>query len=93
MNNWFQDEIGKKADVYTVKYVLNEASKREKSSNRKSSSNGKTPEVTYKESMIDHKMTWLAKLDPLSEESRDLFDELMSDSSKADKIQVNKCYG
>ena len=90
MKKLFQDEFGKKADVYTVKYVLNEASKREKNSNRKSSSNGKTPEVTYKESLQEHKMTWLAKLDPLSEESRDLLEELLSDSSKADKIQVNK---
>jgi len=84
-----KDEFGKNANVFTVKYFLNEVSKREKNSNRKvSSSNGKAPEVTYKESLVEHKMTWLAKLDPTSEESRDLFAELTSDSSKADNVQV-----
>ncbi len=84
--------MGKKADTYTVKYFLNEPSKREKTSNRKSSSNsgnGKSAEVSFREALIEHKISWLAKLDPASAESAELFAELTSESSKADQVQVN----
>ena len=84
--------MGKKADTYTVKYFLNEPSKREKTSNRKSSSNtgnGKSAEVSFREALVEHKINWLAKLDPASAESAELFAELTSESSKADQVQVN----
>jgi hypothetical protein len=73
-----------------VKYILAEPSKREKASGRKSSnnSNGKSAEANYKESLVEHKMNWLAKLDPSSSESAELLAELTLESSKADQIQV-----
>jgi hypothetical protein len=85
-----QDDLGKKADVYTVKYFLSEPSKRDKASSRKSANNGKSTEANFKESLVEHKIGWLAKLDPAGAESSTLMAELTAESSKADQIQVKK---
>jgi hypothetical protein len=58
--------LGKKADIYTVKYFLTEPPKRDKPGNRKSGNggNGKSAEANFKDSIIEHKINWLTKLDP-----------------------------
>ena len=71
-----------------MKYILSEPSKREKNSGRKSGGNGKSAETNYRESLVEQKMNWLAKLDPTSPESSELLAELTAESSKADQIQV-----
>ena len=55
--------MGKKADTYTVKYFLTDPPKREKNGNRKTG-NGKSAEANFKDSIVEHKINWLTKLDP-----------------------------
>merc|ERR1719273_1593562 len=61
-----KDDLGKKADIYPLKFVLNEAPKKDKNKNggnsKKSDTNG------FKESMAEAKCAWVAKMDPNSEE-------------------------
>ena len=60
--------MAKKVDTIKVKMILSEAPKRENKTSGKSSKSKN--DVTYQESIIDHKITWLAKMDPLTEESK-----------------------
>ena len=67
---------------------MTEPSKREKNSTRKNAGCGKSAEANFKEALFEHKINWLAKLDPSSAESNELFTELTAESSKANQIQV-----
>merc|ERR1719362_1539691 len=70
-----KDEFGKKADVYPVKYILNEPAKREKSTAKKNASkNSETP--TLEDTIFEAKTTWLGKMDPDSDESANLYQKL-----------------
>lgn len=68
-----------------VRYVLNEAPKKDKNSNQKSKS--PKPEATYKDSLLEHKLNWLAKLEYSSEEGTKLYKEL-AESGEANHVQL-----
>jgi len=72
-----KDEAGKKSDVYTIRYVLNEAAKKDKNKN---SSSGKKND-NFNEAMTEQKINWVGKLDPNSEEAIKLFDTLKTDET------------
>ena len=74
-----KDELGKKADVYPLKFVINEAPKKDKNKNgnnsKKSDTNG------FKESMAEAKCAWVAKMDPNSEEAIALYESLLEEGA------------
>ena len=83
-----KDEHGKKSDVIPVTYILNEASKRDKSGK---SGSGKKETPSYAEEMFEHKVKWLAGVDsPASEAlSTEVYQELLKeDEKKAAKVGV-----
>ena len=53
-----QDDCGKKADIYQVKYILNEPAKREKSTTKKGSAKS-TDTPTLEDTIFDAKSSWL----------------------------------
>merc|ERR1712241_179349 len=55
-----KDEVGKKADVYTFKYILPDAGKKKDKSKDKEKK--KEDSDAFKEALRDCKITWLAKL-------------------------------
>ncbi|KAF5299966.1 hypothetical protein FQA39_LY11339 [Lamprigera yunnana] len=69
-----KDDYGKKVDVYPIKYVLNENSKK----STKPSDKDKTKVEEYKEAVRDLKTMWLAKLD-VRTASETLYEELCSE--------------
>ena len=83
-----KDEHGKKSDVIPVTYILNEASKRDKSGK---SGSGKKETPSYAEEMFEHKVKWLAGVDsPASEAlSTEVYQELLKeDEKKAAKVHA-----
>lgn len=93
-----QDEHGKKVDVRKVRWIMPEQPRKDKnggaSSSKKgggkstSSSSSSSPSEstpTLQETLLEHKVTWLAKLDYKSDEAKALFEELKKDD-KADKV-------
>ena len=72
-----KDDDGKRADAYTVKYIINESAKKDKTKNQgsKKSDNG------FAEAMAEQKITWIGKMDPNSDESIKLFDLMKKDES------------
>ena len=68
-----KDEFGKKADVYPLRYILNEAPKKDKN---KSNNNKKNENPGFKESLAEQKSSWVAKMDPYSDESVQLYESL-----------------
>jgi len=86
-----KDEHGKKSDVIPVTYILNEASKRDKSGKSGSGSGGKKETPSYAEEMFEHKVKWLAGVDsPASEAlSTEVYQELLKeDEKKAAKVHA-----
>jgi tripeptidyl-peptidase-2 len=57
-----KDEIGKKVDVYTFKFVLSEPAKKSVNQNNKVDKELTTKWHEYKKAMRDLKCSWLAKL-------------------------------
>lgn len=77
-----KDECGKKADIYPVKYILNEPSKREKSNTKKNAA--KTSETpTIEDTLFDAKTSWLGKMDPDGDESAALYKQLIEEKNKS----------
>ena len=77
-----KDECGKKADIYPVKYILNEPSKREKSNTKKNAA--KTSETpTIEDTIFDAKTSWLGKMDPDGDESAALYKQLIEEKNKS----------
>merc|ERR1712223_2382471 len=84
-----KDECGKKADVYPVKYILNEPAKREKSAGKKGS--GKSGEApSLEDNMFDAKVNWLAKMDPDANESSVLYKQLVEEKNDSLKGKDQK---
>lgn len=71
-----KDEAGKKSDVYTIRYVLNETAKKDKNKNSGSS---KKKEENFNEAMAEQKINWIGKLEPNSDEALKLFEALKKD--------------
>jgi len=72
-----KDEAGKKADVYTVKYILPEGNKKkEKGKGDKDGKKKCEDMAAFEESLKDCKISWLAKLNYKSKEGQDLYSEL-----------------
>jgi len=69
-----KDEVGKKSDVYPIRYVLNETAKKDKNKN-----SGKKPDANFNESMAEQKINWIGKLEPNSEEALTMFEALKKD--------------
>ena len=80
-----KDELGKKADTFPVKFMLCEPSKRDKNSNKKKDT---TLTASYQESLFEHKANWLAKMDPVTEESKDLYQELLATPGLTSDVKV-----
>jgi len=70
-----KDEAGKKADVYTFKYILPEGGKK-KDKSGKDKEKKKEDYAAYEEAIRDCKINWLSKLGYQSKEGQDLFAEL-----------------
>ena len=70
-----KDDLGRKADVYPVRYILNEPAVKKD----KSKTNGKKGDGSLAESIAEQKVSWVGKLDPLSDEATKLFDSLKKD--------------
>jgi hypothetical protein len=73
-----KDEAGKKSDVYTIRYVVNEAAKKDKNKN---SGSGKKNDTNFNEAMTEQKINWVGKLDPNSDEAIKLFETLKKDET------------
>ena len=77
-----KDECGKKADVYNVKYILNEPSKREKATTKKNA--GKPVDTpTLEENIFETKVNWLSKMDPEGDESLQMYKQLVEEKEKS----------
>ncbi|KAK2578923.1 hypothetical protein KPH14_011132 [Odynerus spinipes] len=59
-----KDEIGKKVDTHTFKYILSEPAKKASNAAAKSDKEKTTKWDEYNEALRDLKCTWLAKLEP-----------------------------
>jgi len=70
-----KDEVGKKADVYTFKYILPEGGKKKDKSN-KDKDKKKEDLAAYEEAVRDCKISWLSKLSYQSPEAGALYTEL-----------------
>jgi hypothetical protein len=64
-----QDELGKKVDTYSFKYILTEAAKK-KDKGKESKKNKADDGEAYKEAIRDTKISWLAKLPADSKEAK-----------------------
>merc|ERR1719397_801330 len=70
-----RDEVGKKAAVYTFKYILPEGGKKKDKSN-KDKDKKKEDLAAYEEAVRDCKISWLSKLSYQSPEAEALYTEL-----------------
>ncbi|XP_066603717.1 tripeptidyl-peptidase 2 [Prorops nasuta] len=59
-----KDDIGKKVDVHTIKYMLSEPAKKNNNSVSKNDKEKTTKWDEYNEALRDFKCNWLAKLEP-----------------------------
>ena len=82
-----QDELGKKADVYSIKYTLCEPCKKDKNQSGTNGGSNKKKNDSMAESVAEHKIGWLGKLDYNTEGAK-LFEELKQDES-ANQVQVH----
>ena len=64
--------------MYKVKYVLGEAPKKNSGG---SQTKAKKSEPSYQDALIEHKISWLAKLDWKSDEAKRLFEDLKADTN------------
>ncbi|XP_017768276.1 PREDICTED: tripeptidyl-peptidase 2 [Nicrophorus vespilloides] len=71
-----KDELGKKTDVYTMKYVLGENNKK---SSVKSSDKDKTKWEEYLDALRDVKVAWLAKLGDAPNKLEALYNEILGE--------------
>ena len=78
-----KDDLGKKADIYPLKFVLNEAPKKDKNKNGGNNNNNKKNDSNngFKESMAEAKCAWVAKMDPNTEEAIALYDSLLEEGA------------
>jgi len=84
-----KDEMGKKADVYTFKYMLPEAPKKKDKSKERESKKSKTDELkAFNEAVRETKVTWLAKLPAQTKEAKDLYLELCSDGGNVSAVHA-----
>ena len=72
-----KDEDGKKADVYTVKYIINEAAKKDKNKGN----TGKKADTCFAEAMAEQKINWIGKMDPNTDEANKLFESLKKEDA------------
>merc|ERR1711936_1020188 len=70
-----KNEAGKKADVYTFKYIIPEGGKK-KDKGGKDKEKKKEDAAAYEEAVRDCKISWLSKLGYQSKEGQDLYTEL-----------------
>ncbi|XP_014208208.1 tripeptidyl-peptidase 2 isoform X2 [Copidosoma floridanum] len=74
-----KDEIGKKVDVHTFKFVLSEPAKKSTANQTNKNDKEKTTKWDeYNEALRDMKCNWLAKLEP-TETTRELYNDLKLD--------------
>jgi tripeptidyl-peptidase-2 len=74
-----KDEQGKKVNVHTVKYILNESAK--KATNDKANKGQKAKEQSLNESLNEAKINWIGKMDPNTDEALKLYESLRKDDS------------
>jgi len=88
-----KDEAGKKADVYTFKYILPEGSKKKDKTKDKDAKKKPEDLAAYEEAIRDCKITWLTKLGYKSKEGQDLYSELLgatTDNSVITSIHASR---
>ena len=81
-----KDEAGKKADTYTLKYILNDVAKRDKNGQKSTGGSGSASkknatESNFAEALADFKIGQLAKMDPNSEDAKTFFADLKKDKA------------
>ena len=76
-----KDEVGKKADVYTFKYILPDAGKKKDKSKDKEKK--KEDSDAFKEALRDCKITWLAKLG-----DKALYQELVGEGTNLTGVNI-----
>merc|ERR1712106_888794 len=81
-----KDEAGKKADVYSFKYILPEGGKK-KDKGGKDKEKKKEDAAAYEEAIRDCKISWLAKLGFQTKEAQDLYKELCTAGSNLTSVQ------
>jgi len=81
-----KDEAGKKADVYSFKYILPEGGKK-KDKAGKDKEKKKEDAAAYEEAIRDCKISWLAKLGFQTKEAQDLYKELCTAGSNLTSVQ------
>jgi len=81
-----KDEAGKKADVYSFKYILPEGGKK-KDKGGKEKEKKKEDAAAYEEAIRDCKISWLAKLGFQTKEAQDLYKELCTAGSNLTSVQ------
>ena len=70
--------------MHPLHFVPHEPARKDKNAGPKP----KKPEVTFDESVREHKISWLAKLDPGKEEAVKLYQELLAANINDDKVTV-----
>jgi len=81
-----KDEAGKKADVYSFKYILPEGGKK-KDKGGKDKDKKKEDGAAYEEAIRDCKIGWLAKLGYMTKEGQDLYTELCAAGGNLTSVQ------
>jgi len=82
-----KDEFGK-MDSIPVKYVFSEGAKREKNNKGNGGGSAKKSDATHQESLFEHNTNWLAKMDPTTDESVKMYEDLLMTSSDQEFKQL-----
>jgi len=83
-----KDEVGKKTDVYTFKYILPEGGKKKDKSKDKEKEKKKEEGLAgYEEAIRDCKISWLAKLGYQTKEGQELYKELCDAGANMTSVQ------
>jgi tripeptidyl-peptidase-2 len=82
-----KDEAGKKADVYTFKYMLPDGGKKKDKGKDKEKEKKKDDMAAYEEAIRDCKVSWLAKLGYQTKEGQELYKDLCATGTNLTSVQ------
>jgi len=89
-----KDEGSKKIDVYTIKYILPEISKKKDKNKEKDSKKNKTDDFeAYCEAVKDTKISWLAKLPANDQETQELYKTLVEEGVSVTSVHAARLQG
>jgi len=89
-----KDELGKKADSYTLKYILPEVAKKKDKGKEKESKKAKGEDgEAFREALRETRISWLAKLPADSKEAKDLYLELCEEGANLAGVHAARLQG